>query len=776
MRIQSSAGPWQSSPARALWRGPGATRYCAVGLQPEVGPVRGIALALPAGEDTRAGERALALWHALLAAERGRFALWLPVFMGAGDALYFTLRAEPPGWLGAAAFAAAFAAWLLLGARPIARAGAAAVAAAALGFAAAELAAARAPALPDLPTHAVTLTGTVVAVEPLPAGRRVTIGGAQLTEGAPALARSLRIRLRTEDETALATGDRLRLRAMVRPPPPPAYPGAWDLQRDAYFGRIGGYGYALGPAERLSSGGTEGWAARVQALREAIAARVGAVLPNARGSIATTLLTGFTAGIAPADRAAFRDSGLAHLLAIAGLHIGIVMGLLMGAARLALAAWEHAALRWPTKPIAALVALAGGGFYMVLTGMHVPILRSFAMASLFTLALLAGRRAVSLRGLALAMATVLLLEPAEITGVSFQMSFSAVLALIAGYERMRPALIRLHGNGHPGRRFLLHLAGLALTSLLAGSASAPFAAYHFGQIQLYFIIANMIAVPLTALWVMPAGMVALALMPFGLERLALVPMGWGVEAVLFVARTVSALPVATLKVPHLPLTGLCLLALGMAWLGLWRSRLRLVGVPLILAGLATPLLVRPPDLLVSADARLIALRAPGAVYVAAAPGAARFTLESFEQFWAAGRARPISVGASEAPDAIRCTAESCLLRARPGGPAALLVTGEGQVTGCDEAMVMLSAERARGRCLDPPPWPRLIDRITVWRQGAQAIWLDPAGLRVLTDRAWRGNRPWVPPEPVWRRRAYPPRRPFGAVSSDAAAPPAAPAP
>jgi len=120
---------------------------------------------------------------------------------------------------------------------------------------------------------------------------------------------------------------------------------------------------------------------------------------------------------------------------------------------------------------------------------------------------------------------------------------------------------------------------------LAGTASAPFGAYHFGRIQVYFIVANMIAVPLTALWVMPMGLVGLLLLPLGLDWLAFVPMGWGVDAILWVARTTASWPAATFDVPHMPAWGLAVSAFGIAWLGLWRSPLRLVGVPVIAVGL-----------------------------------------------------------------------------------------------------------------------------------------------------------------------------------------------
>lgn len=477
-------------------------------------------------------------------------------------------------------------------------------------------------------------------------------------------------------------------------------------------------------------------------------------IPGAAGTIAATLFTGMAGAIPEPDHQAFRDSGLAHLLAVAGLHIGIVMGWTMFATRALLALSEHAALRWPVKQIAAVAALAAGGGYMMLTGMHVPIVRSFAMASLFTLAVLLGRRGISLRGLALAASVLILLEPQEVPGVSFQMSFAAVLTLIVGYEALRPRLAALRGEGGWRGKLTLHVAMLGLTSLLAGTASAPFGAYHFGRVQVYFVIANMVAVPLAAFWVMPLGLLVLVLMPMGLEQVALLPMGWGVEAILWVAHTTASWPAAVLPVPHAPAWGLALVGLGMAWLGLWRGRIRHAGIVLLAVGLLSPLLARPADLLVSDDARLIAVRTGAGVFLQQASGASRFTRDDWTDYWAAGAPQPMPTLGGAAGGAVACEDTGCVLRPRPDAVSALLVRGKISVADCRQTAVLVAAEPARGLC--PKPWPALVDRFTVWRFGAVAIWLGPGEARIISDRVFRGTRPWVVPLPE-RRAATPPR-------------------
>ena len=683
-------------------------------------------------------------------AQQGRFALWAPVLMGAGVMTYFSLRAEPPAWLGGAVAAPSLLG-VLLGRQWLwARFVFGGLLAVAVGFTAIQCATMRAPP-PEtaLPPQAVWITGRIAVIEPLPEGRRLTLERVRVQEPALDMRRLIRVRLKTADAQALGTGDTVRLRAMIRPIPPPAYPGGWDQQRDAFFGGLGGQGYALGPVERLSESVPGAPFQAVQRLREALAARIQAAIPGAAGAVAVGVLLGIQSGIPPPDLAAFRDSGLAHILSVSGLHMAIVMGCAMAGARFLFALSEYASLHWPTRNLAAIAALAAGGFYTVLTGNQVPMLRCLFMAAILTLALLAGRRPFSLRGLAMAAMAIILIAPQEVAGVSLQMSFSAVLALIAGFDALRPWLARVVTAGLAARAGA-YLLGLALTSALAGTASMPFGIYHFGKIQLYFVLSNMIAVPLTSVLVMPFAMLALPMMLVGAEGVPLVPVQWGIEATLWIARVTASLPAATLDVRPLPDWGLVVLTLGLAWLGLWRGRIRLAGVGAILLGLASPALHRPPDILVSADARLIAVRTPSGIFLQQTQGGTAFTRDAWLHLWADGPARPIPASGQHAGAAIECAGQACLLRPRPDARAALLVRGGTRIDGCAEAVVIVSAEPARGLC--PRPWPKLVDRFTVWRDGAAAIWLDTDDARIVTDRMARGARPWVPPVPTPRQR------------------------
>jgi competence protein ComEC len=690
----------------------------------------------------------------MLARQHGRFAPWMAVALAAGVLVYFQQAREPgPGVLLLFPPLAGLAAWAARRA-PLTGWALGLLAAGLLGFGAAAWHASILPPPLDLPRGAVLVQGRVAAVEALPEGQRVTLEAARLNEGAP-LPRSIRIRLRANDPARPAPGDTLSVRALLREPGAPVVPGAWDFQRAAFFSGLGGSGGALGPAELAPGGGTHG----IARLRVALEARVDGAIPGAAGAVAAALLTGSQAAIPPAEIAAMRDSGLAHLLSVSGLHIAIVMGSVFATLRLLIALWPWLVLRVPAKAIAAVAALAAGAFYTLLTGAQVPMQRCLVMAAIVTLGIIVGRRTLTVRTLAIAAAVVLLAAPAELLGPSFQMSFAAVLALAAGWETLRRRLPAAGGRARWHRRLLLAAFGLVLTSVLAGAATAPFGLHHFGRLQIYGVVANAVAVPITSLLIMPAGMLAALLMPLGLDAPALWAMGQGVEAVLLVARIVAAWPEAAPMLAPLPGPALAVASFGFCWLALWRGAVRLVGLPVIAGALGTGLAVPPPDMLVTADARLIALRTADGVFMQSLPGARAFDREMLLRRFGVAEAMPLPVSGAAAGGAVACTPAACRFRPRSDAAEAVLLRtappprgarraeppdATARAEACGQAALVVAAEPIRPRCAGSVA----VDRFTVWREGAQMVRLGPEGVRVVSDRAWRGDRPWVPAPPV----------------------------
>lgn len=700
---------WRGVPARAravLYRGLACARA-------------GLALAGPWGWRARfadvlrkeGGWRGL--WGAWVYAQSGRFALFLPVCLGAGVLAYFS-GADEPGlvWPGLVLAVCAALAVLWRG-RPMLLLLALAGLSAALGFGAGVMASRRALPWNTWPASALVLEGRVEALEYLVQGRRVRLGALRV-EGAP-VARDVRVRLWRGEQAEIHEGDVLRLRALVRPPPLPDIPGGRDVQREAYFSGLGGYGYALGPVEVRQRAPPSVW----RGLRMAVAARAMAALGGDRGAIAATLLSGEGSAISTQTRADFAASGLAHLLAVAGLHVGIVMGLVLACMRAGLRASEFLLLHVNAGRVAGLAALAAGFGYLLLTGGHLPIWRSFVMAVLVAGAGLAGRQAISMRGLAVAGFVMLLMQPWQILGASFQMSFGAVLALAAGWEWLRPQLAHLRGAGR-------EIAALALTSLLAGLASMPFAAFHFGRVGLYFVPANMVAVPLTAVWVMPWGLAALALMPLGLQGLAFAPMGWGIAGLMAIAHGVAGWPAASLAVPMMPGWGLACVALGLIWLCLWHGWVRLAGVALLLAGPASPSWQTQPDAVMLADGSVMAARGAAGVVVAEGERANGF-----------GTALPAKLWGTAGEHSRACRDVSCDVMAK-AGVIRLLTDGQPR---CEGARLVLAAMPLRGACAGVA----VADRFTVYREGAMAFYLTPgaSGVRAVSDRDVRGGRPWA---------------------------------
>ncbi len=401
----------------------------------------------------------------------GRLLPWLPVAFGAGIALYFTAGREPAVWAALAALGAGCVAAIVLRQRPIAFSAALAFAALAAGFATATLKSAYI-AHPVLlyPAFGAEISGFVEVREERARSDRIVVRVDKI-DGPRLRIKPERVRVSVRKGRAPAVGAYVDFKARLNPPLQPLRPGGYDFARDLYFQRIGASGFVLGKiaiAEPPASGGI--WlryASAIAAMRDDIDARIRSILSGDKGAIASALITGKRDAISAAVNDAMYVSSLAHVLSISGYHMAVVAGVVFFFFRAIFAAFPPLASRYPIKKWAALAALFAAAFYLLLSGAEVATQRSFIMTAIVLVGVMADRPALTLRTIAIAAIAVLLIAPEALVHPSFQMSFAATLALIAGYQHGLPWFRRAADSSLGARVALFggrEIAGLILAS------------------------------------------------------------------------------------------------------------------------------------------------------------------------------------------------------------------------------------------------------------------------------------------------------------------------
>lgn len=449
-----------------------------------------------------------------------------------------------------------------------------------------------------------TFTARVLAVEEQPALERSRL---MLALREPGSGRAIKVRVNLPDKLQspqVASGMLIRLPARIMPPAPPLFPGAYDFSRTAWFSGLAASGTATGPPTVIDAGAEGDWLA---GLRADLSRHIRSRLDGSEAGIASALATGDRGGIAEEDDQAMRDAGLAHLLSISGLHVSAMVGAVYFLALRLLALSPALALRMRLPIVAAGCGALAGIAYTLLTGSEVPTVRSCVAAMLVLAALVLGREPLSPRMLATAAFVVLLLWPEALTGPSFQMSFAAVLAIIA--LATSAPIRRFLGPREEAMpiRLLRNLAMLLVTGLVIELALIPIGFYHFHRAGAYGALANVIAIPMTTFLIMPLVAGALLLDILGLG----VPLWWlagnAIELLLDMAHWISSRPGAVSVVPAMGTWAFLLFAAGGLWLGLWSGRARLLGLIPTALGVLWLSTLEPPDILVSADGRHVGL-------------------------------------------------------------------------------------------------------------------------------------------------------------------------
>lgn len=678
-----------------------------------------------------AGARQVGGLGAWLAGERGRLFPWVPVFMGLGAALWLGWPGEPGAAAHWAAFAlalAGLAAWRSDGA--VAGPFGAGLLAMTIGFLAI---AARSDQVagPVLGfRYFGPVEGRVVDIDRSQSDRlRLTLDRVVLDRVAPdRVPRKVRVSLHGDQRfVEPVPGMRVMMTAHLSPPDGPVEPGGFDFQRLAWFRSLGAVGYTRTPV--LAQAPPPRWEEAVGQFRMRLSAAIRTAMPGDVGGLASAMTTGDRSGISLEATEAMRDSSLYHIVSISGMHMGLLTGFVFLAVRVGLALVPPLALRVPGKKVAAVVALAAAAFYLALSGGDVPTQRAFVMVAVMLGAVLLDRRAISLRSVALAAVVVLMLTPEAVAEPGFQMSFGATAALVAAFSALqsRGTLRSLPGWAQP-------LAVLLVSSLVAGLATAPFAAAHFNRYADYGLIANLIASPVLGLVVMPAAVIAAVLAPFGAAAPALWAMELGTRWILWVAHTVAGWPGAVTLLPTPGAHVVPLVTAGGLVLVLMRGPFRFLGGLPVLAALALWSVPGRPPVLISADAGLVGVMGPQGRALSADKGAgfvARVWLENDGDRAAQDKAaqRPGIAG----DRAFRVFAV--------GGHAAVHLRGKGAAAkvreACSQARVVILAAEAGP---DVPPGCMVIDQHLLARTGPLALWPEGAGWRAEATQPERPRR------------------------------------
>lgn len=537
---------------------------------------------------------------------------------------------------------------------------------------------------------------------------------------------------------AVAEGARVRVRARLMPPAPPMVPGAYDFARTAWFAGLAATGNAIGPIAVIEPAGEGG---SIASLQRSLSAHVHSRLDGSAGSIAAAFASGDRGGIAEADEAAMRDAGLTHLLSISGVHVSAVIAATYLLALRLLALWPWLVLRVRLPLVAAICGAVTGIAYTLLTGAEVPTVRSVIGALLVLIALALGREPLSLRMVATAAFAVLIVWPEALAGPSFQMSFAAVVAIVALHEAAPVRAFLAPREESWFARMARRFAMLLVTGLVIEIALMPIVLFHFHRAGFYGALANVVAIPLVTFVSMP--LIALALL-FDIVG-AGAPVWWlagqSLDLLLRIAHFTAGQPGAVKLMPQMGWGTYALFVGGGLWLALWRGRRRLWGfAPAVLATmllLATPV----PDILVSGDGRHVGIAGEGDRLLVLREGRSDYARDNLLEL-AGMEGDPLPI--ADWPGA-RCSADFCTLALRRDGRTWTLLLARSKArieeralaAACEHADIVIVDRWLPSSCR--PRWLKA-DRAFLENRGGLAIALGTPAYTTVEEG--QGEHPW----------------------------------
>ncbi len=675
--------------------------------------------------------------------------LWYPVFFALGVAVYFSISFEPPLILSVFIWSFAVAVYLLI--RTLKHKGTSLhlVVSAAFfvililsGFLSAN---SRtniiATPMIEKKLGPVDIIGTVISIEKMEEGkgRRIILEDLEIEKlDKDKTPRKIRLRLR-DNIGGVKIGQRIKILAMLNPPSAPILPNGFDFRRYLYFQGIGAVGFIYNAPEIIND--TNGGSNIVEVLRNYIASQISDKLTPKQASIALALIVGQKNALSDEDRQAVRDAGLAHMLAISGLHVGFVAGALFFFSRLFLSLFVNFATRYPIKNIAAIFAFCGAVFYMVLAGSTVPTQRAVLMIGIVFLAIIIDRSPISLRLVAFAALVVLIIAPESLLSASFHMSFAAVICLIYFYEITRKYWMKWNAQSGWHKKALLYFIGVCMTTVVASIATAPFSLYHFWQVSYLGSLANFVAVPLLAFVILPAALLSLIFMVFGAAYFPLQIVGIGIDYMMDIAYWAASLPNAVIRISAWGFGSFAVFVLSALFMIMWKGWGKVFAIPIMIVAVIHGYNGIRPDILVSSSHKLFAFKQENGAFYVSSRRSERFVRENWVKYFGldkgASKLLPYKGGERQNSGFYTCGEDGCRFEIK-GKKVSFIRKSYAQSQECSWADIIISTSPMVYGCRASI----VIDKFDTWKNGAYALWINENNIKIQNVAQSTSNRPW----------------------------------
>ncbi len=535
---------------------------------------------------------------------------------------------------------------------------------------------------------------------------------------------NIRISVRTKVEKGIKIGDQVKLSAKLFPPKIAPSEYAYDFARIAYYQKISATGFATSKIALYKKTEARKFQEYIESFRQYIYENLQQNIKKPHADILSALLIGKKDGVDQKTMDAIRDSGIAHLFAISGLHLSFVAGLFFIVFRNLFAISETLTLKYNTKKISAFLTILPTTFYLLITGMQISAQRAYIMVILVLIATMIERKYRGLIAIAFAASVILSVEPEAILKPGFQMSFSAVLALVASYQINANKLFKI--------KIMKYFVSIMISSVIASLATVPYTIYNFNYFSISGIITNLVAIPIVTLIIIPLGIIYVLLIPLGIEWIIAPFIEHPIDSILYITNAIASLQYLVIPIRTFPASSIIIITFGLLWLCLWERNWRFFGIFFIVLGICFSTAYKTPDILINAD-NVAAKESDNLLY-----SLTRKNRNFVVKTWAKqnGQNQILNHTKYSNPDKrLKCNDYGCIYNKGNNKLVLLAYKKEDILENCDKVdLIIQLSEFDYSACNT-----KIIKHADLETYGTHSVWLTNRYVKINTVRS---NRPW----------------------------------